>query len=123
MGLNASRKAVDDTARAVEYIATNNLRNTTAIAYARAPKLYDLQTLAKRIQDDSSNVTRFVILSRAHNSSHRLAIQNKHRVCTETGSNILFKVSATRAHPSIYNPPGHGAFNTGGRVSPSVLSP
>ncbi|KAL2477974.1 Arogenate dehydratase/prephenate dehydratase 6 [Forsythia ovata] len=63
MGLNASRKAVDDTAGAAEYIATNNLRNTVAIASARTAELYGLQTLAKGIQDDSRNVTRFVILS------------------------------------------------------------
>ncbi|KAL0436332.1 UNVERIFIED_CONTAM: Arogenate dehydratase/prephenate dehydratase 6, chloroplastic [Sesamum radiatum] len=60
MGLNVAREAVDDTAGAAEYIATNNLRDTAAIASARAAELYGLQILADGIQDDSGNVTRCV---------------------------------------------------------------
>ncbi|KAL2546327.1 Arogenate dehydratase/prephenate dehydratase 6 [Forsythia ovata] len=107
MGLNASRKAVDDITRAAEYIATNNLRNTTAIAYARAAELYGLQTLAKGIQDDSSNVTRFVILSRE---------PIIHLIDWPFKTSIVFaqkKVPATRAHPSINNPPSQGTSDTG----------
>lgn len=50
LGLNVAREAVDDTAGAAEYIATNNLRDTAAIASARAAELYGMQILADGIQ-------------------------------------------------------------------------
>lgn len=64
LGLDVAREAVNGTAGAGKFIAHNKLRDTAAIASSRAAKLYGLQVLADGIQDDSGNVTRFVMLAR-----------------------------------------------------------
>ncbi|KAH7289242.1 hypothetical protein KP509_31G065700 [Ceratopteris richardii] len=62
--LNVIREAVDDTAGAAQFIAANNLRDTGAVASSRAAEIYGLEVLADGIQDDSDNVTRFLMLAR-----------------------------------------------------------
>lgn len=62
--VKVAREAVDDTAGAAQFIAENNLRDTAAIASYRAAEIYGLQVMADGIQDDPSNVTRFVVLAR-----------------------------------------------------------
>jgi len=62
--LGVIREAVDDTAGAAQFIAANNLRDTGAVASARAAEIYGLQILVDGIQDDSENVTRFLMLAR-----------------------------------------------------------
>lgn len=62
--LGVIREAVDDTAGAAQFVALNKLRDTGAVASARAAEIYDLDILAKDIQDDCDNVTRFLMLAR-----------------------------------------------------------
>ncbi|KAL2633469.1 hypothetical protein R1flu_004948 [Riccia fluitans] len=62
--LGVTREAVDDTAGAAQFIAAHGLRDTAAVASSRAAEIYGLNILADGIQDDSDNVTRFLMLAR-----------------------------------------------------------
>ncbi|CAA7033743.1 unnamed protein product [Microthlaspi erraticum] len=102
LGLNVAREAVDDTAGAAEFIATNNLRDTAAIASARAGEIYGLEILEDGIQDDASNVTRFVMLAREPiiprtDRPFKTSIVFAH----EKGTSVLFKVLSAFAFRDI----------------------
>ncbi|XP_021734879.1 arogenate dehydratase/prephenate dehydratase 2, chloroplastic-like [Chenopodium quinoa] len=59
-----TREAVDDTAGAAKFVAFNKLKDAGAVASAAAARIYGLNVLAEDIQDDSDNVTRFLMLAR-----------------------------------------------------------
>ncbi|KAG5387418.1 hypothetical protein IGI04_038888 [Brassica rapa subsp. trilocularis] len=102
LGLNVSREAVDDTAGAAEFIAANNLHDTAAMASARAAEIYGLEILEDGIQDDASNVTRFVMLARdpivpRTDRPFKTSIVFAH----EKGTSVLFKVLSALAFRDI----------------------
>ncbi|OEL28713.1 Arogenate dehydratase 3, chloroplastic [Dichanthelium oligosanthes] len=55
---------VEDTAGAMEMLRSNRMLDTAAIASPRTADLYGLDALAHGLQDESWNVTRFLLLSR-----------------------------------------------------------
>ncbi|XP_043698031.1 arogenate dehydratase 2-like [Telopea speciosissima] len=62
--LGVIREAVDDTAGAAQYIFANKFQDAGAVASSKAARIYGLNILAQDIQDDSDNVTRFLMLAR-----------------------------------------------------------
>ncbi|XP_065871861.1 arogenate dehydratase 2-like [Euphorbia lathyris] len=62
--LGLVREAVDDTAGAAKNVAPHQLNDAGAVASSAAAAIYGLDTLAEDIQDDSDNVTRFLMLAR-----------------------------------------------------------
>ncbi len=64
--------AYGDTAQAAEYVAKQNDRSKAAIASAEAAKIHGLNILARNIEDDYDNTTRFVILSKTPDAVKRV---------------------------------------------------
>ncbi|KAG9453279.1 hypothetical protein H6P81_006183 [Aristolochia fimbriata] len=62
--LGVVRESVDDTAGSAQFVAVEKLQDTGAVASARAAEVYGLNILAHNIQDESDNVTRFLMLAR-----------------------------------------------------------
>ncbi|CAI8585104.1 unnamed protein product [Vicia faba] len=62
--LGLVREAVDDTAGAAKHVAFHKLQDAGAVASSAAAKIYGLNILAQDIQDDSDNITRFLVLAR-----------------------------------------------------------
>uniref|UniRef100_A0A5B7BKX2 Arogenate dehydratase n=1 Tax=Davidia involucrata TaxID=16924 RepID=A0A5B7BKX2_DAVIN len=62
--LGMVREAVDDTAGAAKLVAFQKLKDAGAVASSAAARIYGLNILAEDIQDDTDNVTRFLMLAR-----------------------------------------------------------
>nr|XP_043615482.1 arogenate dehydratase 2-like [Erigeron canadensis] len=62
--LRVVRESTDDTAGAAQFVALHKLKDTGAVASIGAARIYDLNVLAQDIQDDSDNITRFLMLAR-----------------------------------------------------------
>ncbi|CAK9146861.1 unnamed protein product [Ilex paraguariensis] len=96
--LGVVRVSADDTATAAQIVASEGLRETGAVASARAAKIYGLDILAEKIQDDSDNISRFLILARepiipGTDRPHKTSIV----FTLEEGPGVLFKALAVFA--------------------------
>ena len=58
-------KEYSNTALAAEYVRKNNDRTVAAIGSAESAKLFGLEVIARSINDDRSNTTRFAVFSRS----------------------------------------------------------
>ncbi|KAL6567503.1 ADP,ATP carrier protein [Orobanche gracilis] len=97
-----TRISAADTAGAAQIVASEGVRERGAIASARAAEIYGLNVLAERIQDDSDNITRFLILARepiipGTDKSYKTSIV----FTLEEGPGVLFKALAVFAMRDI----------------------
>ncbi|KAG8634352.1 hypothetical protein MANES_17G026400v8 [Manihot esculenta] len=96
--LGVVKVSTDDTAGAAQTVAICGIRETGAIASARAAEIYGLEMLAEKIQDDDDNITRFLILARepiipGTDRPHKTSIV----FSLEEGPGVLFKALAVFA--------------------------
>ncbi|KAI8030584.1 hypothetical protein LOK49_LG01G01322 [Camellia lanceoleosa] len=85
-----------------QLVALNELRDAGAVASARAAEIYGPDILAERIQDDSDNITRYLVLARdpiilSTNKPFKTSIV----FTLEEGPGVLFKALATFALSDI----------------------
>ncbi|CAH9072478.1 unnamed protein product [Cuscuta epithymum] len=100
--LRLVREAVDDTAGAAKYVASHKLKDAGAVASLTAARIYGLDVLKHNIQDDSDNVTRFLMLARepiipGTNKPFKTSIV----FSLDEGPGVLFKALAVFAMRNI----------------------
>ncbi|XP_042393174.1 arogenate dehydratase 2-like [Zingiber officinale] len=100
--LGVIREAVDDTAGAAKFVATNKLQDAGAVASSLAAEIYGLNILDQDIQDDPDNVTRFLMLARepiipVNDKPFKTSIV----FSLEEGPGVLFKALAVFAMRDI----------------------
>ncbi|KAL6542484.1 hypothetical protein OROMI_024086 [Orobanche minor] len=100
--LGLVREAVDDTAGAAKHVAFHKLNDAGAVASFTAAEIYGLDVLAQDIQDDSDNVTRFLMLAREPiiPGTHK-PFKTSIVYSLEEGPGMLFKALAVFAMRNI----------------------
>ena len=93
-----------DTAGSAKYISQNKIKSEAAIASSLAAKIYDLDILAKDIEDESGNVTRFLVMGK--NAHHPSFLKDKKYI-----TSVIFKVRSKPA--ALYSALGGFAINQG----------
>lgn len=96
--LGAETNSVKNTAIAAEMVARQNDPSHAAVASEKAAKLYNLDILAKKINSEDVNVTRFVILS-------------KKRQYTSDANKISISFSLLHESGTLYNILSHFIYN------------
>jgi len=79
-----------DTAGSAQYISENKKKNVAAIASSLAAKIYNLDILASNIEDESGNVTRFLVMGK--NAHHPDLLKDKKYI-----TSVIFKVRSKPA--------------------------
>nr|APA32590.1 arogenate dehydratase [Pinus pinaster] len=69
VALGLEVEAVDNAASAARFVAENRIDDTAVIGSKIAGREYGLEVVEEEIQDDSSNTTRFLILSKPSNKN------------------------------------------------------
>ncbi len=90
-----------DTAGSAKYISQNKDKSESAIASDLAAKIYDLQVLKSNIEDETGNVTRFLIMGRESNHPE---LKNKKYI-----TSCIFKLKSIPA--ALYKALGGFATN------------
>jgi len=90
-----------DTAGSAKYISEHNDKSESAIASDLAAKIYDLQILKSNIEDETGNVTRFLIMGRESNHPE---LENKKYI-----TSCIFKLKSIPA--ALYKALGGFATN------------
>jgi arogenate/prephenate dehydratase len=95
VALGMQVETVDNTASAARFVAENGIDDTAVIGSKIAGREYGLQVVEEDIQDDSSNTTRFLILSkpnkRNNNSSSHPGPKTTVAFSLKEGTADLFK--------------------------------
>jgi prephenate dehydratase len=90
-----------DTAGSAKYISEHNDKSESAIASDLAAKIYDLQILKPNIEDETGNITRFLIMGRESNHPE---LENKKYI-----TSCIFKLKSIPA--ALYKALGGFATN------------
>lgn len=96
--LDVERVTVENTAIAAEMVAKDGIKSQGAVASKKAAELYGLEILQEGINFDSSNETRFVVLSK------------KRQYCSDA-SKISISFSLLHESGTLYNILSHFLYN------------
>ena len=78
-----------DTAGSAKYVSENNKKNESAIASSLSAKIYKLEILASKIEDETGNVTRFLIMGK---DTHHPELKDKRYI-----TSCIFRVKSKPA--------------------------